>query len=144
MQITCNTLHVFHVQHAACHVVRRDSSAIKFDRAVIAFLLVLLHWLKPLTDGAGEGTGVPGEKPRRPAPEMSLLLLLLSSSTKSSSSSSSSSSSYYHYYHHHYNNNYHYCCYYSFYIDAVVLIITIVIFTTTTTTTTTVVSVLLI
>ena len=30
-----------------CHVVPRDSSAIKFDRVDIAFILALLNWLKP-------------------------------------------------------------------------------------------------
>ena len=33
-----------------CHLVRRDSSAIKFDRVEIAFTIGLLYWLKPLTD----------------------------------------------------------------------------------------------
>ena len=28
-----------------CHVVRRDSSAIKFDRVEIAFILALFYWL---------------------------------------------------------------------------------------------------
>ena len=32
VQITCNTSSAYHVQHVVCHVVRRDSSAIKFDR----------------------------------------------------------------------------------------------------------------
>ena len=31
-QITCNTSRAYHVQHVVCHLVRRDSSAIKFDR----------------------------------------------------------------------------------------------------------------
>ena len=31
VQITCNTSCADHVQHASCHVVRRDSTAIKFD-----------------------------------------------------------------------------------------------------------------
>ena len=51
------------MQHVACHLVRRDSSAIKFDRDEIAFILALLYWLKPLTDEEGEETGVPGENP---------------------------------------------------------------------------------
>ena len=32
VQITCNTSSTYHVQHVTCHVVRRDSAAIKFDR----------------------------------------------------------------------------------------------------------------
>ena len=32
VQITCNTSGAHHGQHVVCHVVRRDSSAIKFDR----------------------------------------------------------------------------------------------------------------
>ena len=50
------------------HVIPRDSSSIKFERADIAFVLALFHWLEPLTDeGEGEGevggggTGVPEE-----------------------------------------------------------------------------------
>ena len=49
MKITCNTSSAYHVQRVACHVVRRDSSAVKFDRVEIAFILALLHWLEPLT-----------------------------------------------------------------------------------------------
>ena len=36
------------MQHVACHVVRRDSSAIKFDRVDIALILDLFNW--PLSD----------------------------------------------------------------------------------------------
>ena len=61
VQITCNTSGAFHAQHTVCHVVRIDSSAIKFDRAEIAFILASFHWLKPLTDERGEETEVPGE-----------------------------------------------------------------------------------
>ena len=32
MQITSNTSRVYHMQHVVCHVVRRDSSAIKSDK----------------------------------------------------------------------------------------------------------------
>ena len=45
------------------HEIRRYSSAIKFDRVEIAFIVALFHWLKPLTDDGGEETGVPGENP---------------------------------------------------------------------------------
>ena len=41
VQITCNTSSACHVQLAACHLVQRDSSAIKFDRVEIAFILAL-------------------------------------------------------------------------------------------------------
>ena len=54
-----------HVQHierpsraicrVVCHLVQRDSSAIKFDRVEISFILALLYWLKPLTDTNIEG-----------------------------------------------------------------------------------------
>ena len=50
VKITCNTLSAYHVQRVVCHLVRRDSSAIKFDTAEIAFILVLLYWLKPFTE----------------------------------------------------------------------------------------------
>ena len=40
VQITCNTSSARHLQHALlrCHVVRRDSSAIKYARVEIAFI----------------------------------------------------------------------------------------------------------
>ena len=41
-----------------CHVVRRDSSAVKFDRVEISLILTLFYWLKPLSDeGGGWGGG---------------------------------------------------------------------------------------
>ena len=60
MQITCSTSGAHYVQQV-CHMVRRDSSANKFDRVEIAFTLALFYWLKPLTNEGGEETGVPGE-----------------------------------------------------------------------------------
>ena len=72
-----------HVQHVerlsraicrdACHVVRRDSSAIKFDRIEISFILafyfvgwIIIRWKGG--GGGGEETGVPGENTwRRPS-----------------------------------------------------------------------------
>ena len=53
MQITCNTSSAHHVQHVVCHVVRRGSSAIKFDRVEITFILALLHCLNhyPMKEG---------------------------------------------------------------------------------------------
>ena len=50
-------------------MIRRDSSAIKFNRAYIAFISALFYWLKPLTDEGGEETGVPGENPQQWASE---------------------------------------------------------------------------
>ena len=50
VQITCSTPSAYHVEHAVCHLVRRHSSAIKFDKVEIAFILALFYWLKPLTD----------------------------------------------------------------------------------------------
>ena len=38
-QIMCNTSSDYHVQHALRHLVGRDSSAVKFDRVEIAFIL---------------------------------------------------------------------------------------------------------
>ena len=41
--------HIERVSHATCHVtchlLRRDSSAVKFDRAQIAFILASFYWL---------------------------------------------------------------------------------------------------
>ena len=31
VQITCNTSSAYHVQHVACHVARRDTSAIELE-----------------------------------------------------------------------------------------------------------------
>ena len=50
VKITCNTSSAYHVQRVVCLLVGRDSSAIKFDRAEIVFILALLYWLKPLID----------------------------------------------------------------------------------------------
>ena len=47
VQITCHTSGAHPVQHV-CPVVRRDSSATKFHRVEIAFILALFYWLKPL------------------------------------------------------------------------------------------------
>ena len=68
-QITCNTLSAYHAQRVVCHLVRRDSSATKFDRVEIAFILALFYWLKPLTNEGGEKTRAPGENPWRRASE---------------------------------------------------------------------------
>ena len=48
-----------------CHVVRRDSSAIKFDSGEITFVLALFFFLflKRLTDEGEEETEIPGEIP---------------------------------------------------------------------------------
>ena len=65
MQITGNTSGAYHVQYVVCHVVRKDNSALNFDRVGITFILPLFHWPKSVTDEGGEETGVPREKPRR-------------------------------------------------------------------------------
>ena len=38
VQIACNISSAYHVQDAVFHLVRRDSSAIKFDRVGVAFI----------------------------------------------------------------------------------------------------------
>ena len=52
--------HVQHIEHTSratcrvtCHVVRRDSSAYKFYRVEIAFILALFYWLNqsPMKEG---------------------------------------------------------------------------------------------
>ena len=52
VQITCNTSGAHHMQHAVCHEVQRDSSAIKTDIIEIAFIFDLFNWLQPKTDEA--------------------------------------------------------------------------------------------
>ena len=42
VQIMCNTLSAYHVQHVA---LRATWSAIKFDRVEIAFIWALFYWL---------------------------------------------------------------------------------------------------
>ena len=41
VQTTYNSPRAYHVQHAVCHVVGKDSSAIKFNRVEITFILAL-------------------------------------------------------------------------------------------------------
>ena len=43
VQITCNTLCAHHVEYVVCYMLRRDSSAIGFDRVEIAFILALFY-----------------------------------------------------------------------------------------------------
>ena len=40
-----DTSGAYHVQHVVCHVVQRDSSAIKFARVEITLILGLFYWL---------------------------------------------------------------------------------------------------
>ena len=65
--------HIERLSHATCrvtcHLVLRDSSAIKFDRVEIAFYLSFILLAELLTDEGGEETGVPGENPWRRASE---------------------------------------------------------------------------
>ena len=48
-QITRNTSRAYAVQHVVCPVTQIDSSAVKFDRTKIKFILAVFHWLKLLT-----------------------------------------------------------------------------------------------
>ena len=46
VQVMCNKSSAYHVQPATWYEgIRRDSSAIKFDRVEIAFILTLFYWL---------------------------------------------------------------------------------------------------
>ena len=47
VQITCNISGPYHVQ--LFHVFRRDSSAVESNRVEITFIVVVSHWLKPLS-----------------------------------------------------------------------------------------------
>ena len=62
VQILCN-IRCNHVQHAMCHAVRRDSSAVKFDKVEIAIILALFYWLTRLNNEEREENGVSGENP---------------------------------------------------------------------------------
>ena len=44
-------------------MIGRGSSAIKFERVEITFILALFYWLKPLTEEEREESGEPGENP---------------------------------------------------------------------------------
>ena len=48
--MTYNTPGAYHMQYGVCHVVRRDTWAIKLDRTEIAPTLPLFRWLKSLTE----------------------------------------------------------------------------------------------
>ena len=69
-KIMRNTLSSYHMQRIMCHVMRRDSSAIKFDRAEIIFILALFFLAEPLVAEGGEETRVPGENPWQQASEV--------------------------------------------------------------------------
>ena len=47
VQTTYDTTGTYHVQHAVCHMVGRNSSAVKFDRAEITCILRIFYGLKP-------------------------------------------------------------------------------------------------
>ena len=49
------------MQHAVCHMVRRDDSAVSLTDTDIVFILALVRGQKQLTDGGKEETRVPGE-----------------------------------------------------------------------------------
>ena len=51
------------MQHVVSHVIGRDSSAIKFDRVEIEFMLALLYWLKPLPAEEGRKPEYPEKTP---------------------------------------------------------------------------------
>ena len=61
------------MQYVMCHMIRRDSHAIKSARVEILFTFTLFHWLKPLAEEEGEETGVPGENPRQRVLENAIL-----------------------------------------------------------------------
>ena len=69
-QITGNASVTYQGQHVVWHVVPMDSSAVKPDRADIACMSALFHWLKPITDeeggGWGGGGGWRGDMGRKP------------------------------------------------------------------------------
>ena len=43
VQIRCSTYSAYHVRYVMCHLVRKDSSAIKFDRVEITSILALFY-----------------------------------------------------------------------------------------------------
>ena len=76
-QITCNTSSAYHVQRAVCHLVRRDSSAVKFDRVEKAFILAFyFYWLKPLTNEGGGKAEYPGGKKKNKTTSFSLFQIV--------------------------------------------------------------------
>ena len=48
VQITCNISSDYHVQQVVCYLVRRNSSAVKFDRVEFAFYFSLILMAEPL------------------------------------------------------------------------------------------------
>ena len=65
-QITCNTSSTDHVKHVVCQMLRRDSSAIKFDRVEIALMLTVFYWVKrgeiPVSVAFQDVTKPPGHR----------------------------------------------------------------------------------
>ena len=54
---------LIHVKHVMGHMVRRDSSAMKYDRVETVFSLALFRWLKLLTNERREEIKVSRENP---------------------------------------------------------------------------------
>ena len=64
--------------HVTCHVARRDSSAIKFDRVELTWKRIYLSSIflaEPLIDEGGEKTAVPRENPWQQASENATCIL---------------------------------------------------------------------
>ena len=64
--------------HVVSHMVRKDSSAIKFNRVEIAFISALLYWLRPLFGKGGGGGGgcKPGYPEKTPDDELDITYIL--------------------------------------------------------------------
>ena len=63
VQIMCNTLSTYHVQHVVCHVVRRDSSVIKSDKVLSCIYYSFVLLAEPFGNEGGEETRVWGQNP---------------------------------------------------------------------------------
>ena len=71
MQIKCNTLSAYHMQHVVIRATWYEGTAQLLSLTELKSHLfeLYLNWLKPLTDEGGEETGVPEENLRRWASE---------------------------------------------------------------------------
>ena len=54
-QAQLRALSAYHVQRVVCHMVQRDSSAIKYDRVKITFIWALFYWLKTINQWRKRG-----------------------------------------------------------------------------------------
>ena len=69
VQITCSTSGAYHTQHAARHMIRRDSSAVDFDRVLIHVLSFYFNGLDHYPVREGRKPEYPEKKKKKKKPD---------------------------------------------------------------------------